>query len=160
MSRNQAAFEREIEEYYDLYQQVNNAGKATEVDIDALLELVDLPYAELRTGAPLIVRSTRGAAESHFREGFKALDASGYGPLEIPHKKMWPLGPDLALLSVDYVRRNLGGGEPLSGRVLYFLRNESGRWKYVFYVYLEPGYEGPDPTPASGGSAFTGLKAP
>lgn len=147
----------EVEEYYEKYRAVNNAGKSAEIDMEALLSLVDLPYGELSAGAPLVVRTSEEESHAHFREGFDILDRSDFGPLQAPHTQVWPLARDLAMLSVDYLRESSAGGEPLSGRVIYILTKRSGDWRYAFYVYLEPGFTGPDSTPPSGGAAFTGL---
>ncbi len=99
-------------------------------DVPGVIRLFSFPWlANLATG--MIVVAERGMHLSMLPQIFNDLKSQGWARTSTDRVDAHPMGDDIGLLEVDYVRYRADDSVLARGRAQYFARRDQSGWRFV-----------------------------
>jgi uncharacterized NTF2-like protein DUF6841 len=123
MTAKSDATHAEIDHFYGRYIDLFNDGRVAEMQ-----DLFEFPWAMLSTRGPFFV-SDQEAGLALYTKVWKDLKGEGWATTNIEKLEWFAVGPDGALLQVDFVRFRTDGTTMLTGRAYYAARRREGVWR-------------------------------
>jgi ketosteroid isomerase-like protein len=137
-STDAAVIVHQVETAYAAY-----AAAFNDADMETVVRHIAVPYAMIIGGAPPHVADSAEAVRALFDQSLAGMKARGWERSDFHVLRVWPLGPDQALILVDIDRWKAGKALLDTGRYCYTLRRADPNWQITSVFDVAPPFTGP-----------------